>query len=209
MLLFIFLFLRFMKKLSLIFLYNGCYFATMDNEFWEGMAIFIRQDPEKSRENVMKAAQIHLVVAALIMTVTFTAGFTLPGGFDSDSVSLDKGMAILLRSRAFGAFVVTNAIAFTCSAAAVFTYFAMGASITHVPGSVEGLMVTELIVILRLYKIASYLQFVAMSAVVIAFVTGTYATLAHSVGLAGTVCVIGCSSFLMYVLVIVIWLQLV
>ncbi|KAM3236598.1 hypothetical protein P3L10_016635 [Capsicum annuum] len=30
-------------------------------------------------ENIMKAAQIHLVVAALLMTVTFTAGFTLPG----------------------------------------------------------------------------------------------------------------------------------
>ncbi|XP_049403695.1 protein ACCELERATED CELL DEATH 6-like [Solanum stenotomum] len=172
------------------------------------MAMFIRQDPEKSRENTMKAAQIHLVVAALIMTVTFTAGFTLPGGFDSDRVSPDKGMAILLKSTSFGVFVVTNAIAFTCSAAAVFTHFAMGASITYVPGSVAGLMVTELEVILRLYKIATYLQFVAMSAVVIAFVTGMYATLAHSVGLAAIVCVIGCISFALYVLVIVVWLQL-
>ncbi|KAH0670428.1 hypothetical protein KY289_024921 [Solanum tuberosum] len=132
------------------------------------MAMFIRQDPEKSRENTMKAAQIHLVVAALIMTVTFTAGFTLPGGFDSDRVSPDKGMAILLKSTSFGVFVVTNAIAFTSSAAAVFTHFAMGASITYIPGSDAGLM------------------FVAMSAVVIAFVTGMYATLAHSVGLAAT-----------------------
>lgn len=77
------------------------------------------------------------------MTVTFTAGFTLPGGFDNDSVSPDKGMVILLKSRAFGAFVVTNAIAFTCSAASVFTNFAMGASITYVPGSVAGLMVQQ------------------------------------------------------------------
>ncbi|KAH0673570.1 hypothetical protein KY284_024657 [Solanum tuberosum] len=171
-------------------------------------ATLSHSDPEKSRENTMKAAQIHLVVAALIMTVTFTAGFTLPGGFDSDRVSPDKGMAILLKSTSFGVFVVTNAIAFTSSAAAVFTHFAMGASITYVPGSVAGLMVTELEVILRLYKIATYLQFVAMYAVVIAFVTGMYATLAHSVGLAATVCVIGCISFVLYVLVIVVWLQL-
>ncbi|KAL3369641.1 hypothetical protein AABB24_010141, partial [Solanum stoloniferum] len=135
--------------------------------FCEGMAMFIRQDPEKSRENSMKAAQIHLVVSALIMTVTFTAGFTLPGGFDSDRVSPDKGMAILLKSTSFGVFVVTNAIAFTSSAAAVFTHFAMGASITYVTGTVAGLMVTELEVIPRLYKIATYLPFVAMPAVVV------------------------------------------
>ena len=34
-----------------------------------------------------------------------------------------------------------------------------------------------------------------MSAVVIAFITGLYATLSHSVGLADTVCAIGCSLF--------------
>ncbi|PHT49219.1 hypothetical protein CQW23_13427 [Capsicum baccatum] len=37
----------------------------------------------------------------------------------------------------------------------------------------------------------------AISVVVIAFVTGMYATLAHSVGLAVTVCAIGCISFIM------------
>ncbi|WMV31676.1 hypothetical protein MTR67_025061 [Solanum verrucosum] len=104
------------------------------------------------RESIMQAAQIHLVVATLIMTVTFTAGFTLPG------------------------------------AVAVFTYFAMAAS---------AISVTELPVVMRLYKFATFLQLVAMSAVVIAFVTGMYATLAHSVGLAVTVCIIGCISFVM------------
>ncbi|MCD7459338.1 hypothetical protein HAX54_040665 [Datura stramonium] len=143
-------------------------------------------------ENIMKATQIHLVVATLIMTVTFTAGFTLPGGFDSDPNSPNKGMAILLRRTAFCAFVVTDAIAFTSSAIAVFTYFAMGASV---------ISATELTVVDRLYKIATLLQLVAMSAVVIAFITGMYATLAHSVGLAVSICIIGCISFIMYVCV--------
>ncbi|CAN4105769.1 unnamed protein product [Withania somnifera] len=167
------------------------------------MAIYIaRHDPKKSRKNITTAFQIHLVVAALIMTVTFTAGFAVPGGFDSDTDSPNKGMAILLRRRAFRAFIVTNAIAFTCSAAAVFTYFIMGATVTYEAGSLDELLVT-----LRLYKVATSCSFVAMSSVVVAFVTGMYATLAHSVGLASTVCVIGCISFLLYMLVILVWLE--
>ncbi|KAM3319344.1 hypothetical protein P3S67_006544 [Capsicum chacoense] len=38
-------------------------------------------------ESIMKAAQIHIIVATLIMTVTFAAGITLPGGFESSSDS--------------------------------------------------------------------------------------------------------------------------
>ncbi|CAN4096183.1 unnamed protein product [Withania somnifera] len=138
---------------------------------------------ERARENIMQAAQIHLVVATLIMTVTFTAGFTLPGGFESDTDSPNKGMVILLGRTAFRA---------SCISGAVFTYFTMGASV---------ISLTELTVVMRLYKMATCFQLVAMSAAVIAFMTGMYATLAHSVGLAATVCVIGCISFMIYLLV--------
>ncbi|KAM3268573.1 hypothetical protein P3S67_031514 [Capsicum chacoense] len=44
---------------------------------------------ERMVENITKAAEIHLVVSALLMTVTFTAGF------ESDTNSPNKGMAIL------------------------------------------------------------------------------------------------------------------
>ncbi|KAM3345254.1 hypothetical protein P3S68_024963 [Capsicum galapagoense] len=50
-----------------------------------------------------------------------------------------------------------------------------------------------------LSKVGARSQLVVMSAVVIAFVIGMYATLAHSVGLSVTVCSIGCISFIMYV----------
>ncbi|PHT49042.1 hypothetical protein CQW23_13250 [Capsicum baccatum] len=76
-------------------------------------------------ESIMKVAQIHIVVATLIMTVTFAAGITLPGGFESDSDSPNQGMAILIRKTAFRAFVVSDTIAFTCSAVAIFIYFFM------------------------------------------------------------------------------------
>ncbi|KAM3268562.1 hypothetical protein P3S67_031503 [Capsicum chacoense] len=145
---------------------------------------------ERMVENIMKAAQIHLVVAALLMTVTFTAGFTLPGGFESDTNSPNKGMAIPLRRAAFRAFVISDVIAFTCSTAAVFAYFLMATK------SISSAR-TELKAIIRLYNMAIRLQLLAMTAVIVAFSTGLYVTLAHSVGLAVTVCVISAISFYM------------
>ncbi|PHT48782.1 hypothetical protein CQW23_12990 [Capsicum baccatum] len=51
-------------------------------------------------------------------------------------------------------------------------------------------------------KVGARSQLMTLPAVVIAFVTGMYATLAHSVGLAVTVCAIGCISFIMHVWVV-------
>ncbi|KAM3268304.1 hypothetical protein P3S67_031245 [Capsicum chacoense] len=75
-------------------------------------------------EIIMKSSQFHIVVATLIMTITFAAGITLPGGFESDPGSPNKGMEILIR-KTFLALVVSNAIAFTFSAVAIFIYFIM------------------------------------------------------------------------------------
>ncbi|KAM3345498.1 hypothetical protein P3S68_025207 [Capsicum galapagoense] len=156
------------------------------------------QKPEDETESkgmlkdIMEATQIHLVVATLLVTVTFAAGFTLPGGFESDLNSSNKGMVILIRETVFRAFVVSDSIAFTCSAGAVFNYFYI---------AISAATAKRLKLITVRFKIAILLQRLAMSAVVIAFVTGMYATLAHSVGLAVTVCVIenhektqGCAS---------------
>ncbi|XP_059307790.1 uncharacterized protein LOC132059249 [Lycium ferocissimum] len=77
-------------------------------------------------DNYMKVAQIHLVVATLVAAATFTAGLTLPGGFDNNP-GPNQGMALLIRKTAFKAFIVTNAISFVCSSGAVFSYIAMSA----------------------------------------------------------------------------------
>ncbi|WMV39567.1 hypothetical protein MTR67_032957 [Solanum verrucosum] len=74
-------------------------------------------------EKIMKSTQMHVVVATLIMTVTFAAGFTLPGGLDSDD-----GMVILVKNAAFAAFVISDILAFTCSACAIIIYFFMADS---------------------------------------------------------------------------------
>ncbi|KAF8393841.1 hypothetical protein HHK36_020039 [Tetracentron sinense] len=68
-----------------------------------------------SRRKEIKSTQ--MVVATLIATVTFAAAYQTPGGYRSD------GQATLAREAAFQAFVITDAIAFTCSMTCVFFNF--------------------------------------------------------------------------------------
>ncbi|PHU18417.1 hypothetical protein BC332_14112 [Capsicum chinense] len=143
-------------------------------------------------KGILSAAQMQLVVVTLLVTVTFAAGFTLSGGFERDDNSPNKGMAILIRKSAFHAFVIMDAIAFACSTGAIFSYFYMATNSRLI-------YYQDLGYLWSLGKVGAKSQLVAMSAVVIAFVTGTYATLAHSLGLAVTFCAIGCISFIMYV----------
>ncbi|XP_059307787.1 protein ACCELERATED CELL DEATH 6-like [Lycium ferocissimum] len=121
-------------------------------------------------DNYMKVAQTHLVVATLIAAVTFTAGLTLPGGFDNN-LGPNQGMALLIRKVVFKAFVVTNAISFVCSSGAVFSYIAMAAI---------DAFAKNLAAITLLYRLSTFWLFIALAAVMLAFVAGTYATLAHS-----------------------------
>ncbi|XP_049388109.1 protein ACCELERATED CELL DEATH 6-like [Solanum stenotomum] len=151
-------------------------------------------------EKFIRSTQLHVVVATLIMTVTFAAGFTLPGGLDSND-GPNRGMAILLKRAAFRAFVISDVLAFSCSATAIFIYFFMADMDTdyHEQPKWDWFKIFR-----RSYNIASYLQLLAICAVVVAFVTGMYATLENSLALAVTVCVIGCVSLLMY-FPIIIW----
>ncbi|KAJ6421935.1 hypothetical protein OIU84_026966, partial [Salix udensis] len=72
----------------------------------------------KIQEALNKARESHLVVAALIATVTFAAAFTLPGGYKSD-----KGTAILAKKAAFIVFLISDAISMVLSISAVFIHF--------------------------------------------------------------------------------------
>ncbi|KAL6342646.1 hypothetical protein AAG906_012512 [Vitis piasezkii] len=86
----------------------------------------INKDSGSSKAN-MRLGETHLIVAALVATVTFAAGFTLPGGYN------DNGMAILTKRAAFKAFIVTDTIAVILSVSAVYglflTLLSMGAMV--------------------------------------------------------------------------------
>lgn len=143
-------------------------------------------------ERVRKTADTHMIVAALVTTVTFAAGFTLPGGYDGNE-GPNEGLAILVRKHAFMAFMVTDTIGLLCSIASLLMYF-LAADLDEIE---------ELITI---YTHAAQLNIIAIGAMMLTFVTGTYVVLAHSLGLAITVCLIGCSFFIfMFVLLKQVW----
>ncbi|KAK4856517.1 hypothetical protein QYF36_018403 [Acer negundo] len=137
-----------------------------------------------------KTKDSHLIVAALIATVTFTAAFTLPGG-----VIQDEGTAILSKKSAFQDIVITDAIAMVLSLSTVFTHFLM---------SLKTIISTEQSLFLMLYGGSSTV--IAMGAMVIAFVTGTYAVLTTSLWLAIFTTFIGLTFFLlMYLIFRKVW----
>nr|XP_010324420.1 ankyrin repeat-containing protein At5g02620-like [Solanum lycopersicum]XP_010324421.1 ankyrin repeat-containing protein At5g02620-like [Solanum lycopersicum] len=151
-------------------------------------------------EKILKSTEIQVVVATLIMTVAFAAGFTLPGGLENDN-GPNKGMSILSKKTAFRVFVISDVLAFTCAAAAIYTYSFM-ADCDVVAGEIN----MPLLNVLRMnYDTANNLQRIAMTAVVVAFVTGMYATLENSLALAVSVCVIGCFSFYFFGLINSSW----
>lgn len=140
---------------------------------------------EGAVEKLKKLADTNLIVATLIATMSFAAGFTLPGGYDGND-GPNQGNAVLSRRAAFKAFVIADAIAMMCSSCAVFIYF-MVAGMKHRH------------TLVRHQSFANNLVLYAEVAMMIAFITGVYVALvANSSGLAVTVCVIGCFFFLIY-----------
>ncbi|GAY63533.1 hypothetical protein CUMW_226360 [Citrus unshiu] len=140
-------------------------------------------------ENVIgmtEASESHLVVAALIATVTFAAAFTLPGGYKTDNEDgRNRGTAILTKNAAFQAFVVSDAIAMVLSLSAVFVHFILSLKLFRK--------------FICLFVFALLLTLVAMIAMVVAFITGTYAVLSPSLGLAIVTCFIGLTFFLLVI----------
>ncbi|THG05981.1 hypothetical protein TEA_000239 [Camellia sinensis var. sinensis] len=131
-----------------------------------------------TRIDLKQAGATQLIVATLVATVAFIAGFTMPGGYNGND-GPNQGMAILTREAAFKAFKVTNTIAMSLSTSAVLIHL-------------NGAMTNNLDKLERKVCRAANLISYAAVAMVLAFVTGTYAVLAHSSGLAISVCVIGC-----------------
>ncbi|OMO96256.1 hypothetical protein COLO4_15396 [Corchorus olitorius] len=133
-----------------------------------------------SYQQLQGIASINLLVTTLIATVSFAAGFTVPGGYRSDGP--DAGMAILSRKSAFRVFVITNALAFCFSCASMFLHYFKS-------------FVEKLDALAFYTYMTTLLTSYAITALVMAFISGTYVTLGDTPGLAKAVLSIGCSFF--------------
>ncbi|KAF7141947.1 hypothetical protein RHSIM_Rhsim06G0145700 [Rhododendron simsii] len=60
-------------------------------------------------ENYKDRINTLLLVATLVATVTYTAGFTMPGGYNNSDPN--QGMATMLNKSKFQIFVISNTIA--------------------------------------------------------------------------------------------------
>lgn len=145
------------------------------------------------KEDIRKAADSHLVVAALITTVTFAAGIIMPGCFvGGGEKSQPAGSAILRTSAAFKAFVITDVLAMVLSTSAIFIHMFL-AFVS--PRSYH------IVARVSFHRLAFLILLSSMIPMVLAFITGTYAVLSHSLDVAIPACIIGLFFFPMVILI--------
>ncbi|KAH9619115.1 hypothetical protein KSS87_012503 [Heliosperma pusillum] len=124
---------------------------------------------EERASHLRKAGETRLVVAALIVTVSFAAGFTVPGGLNQtpgDSI----GKAVLTKTSNFVQFMIWDTIAFTLSSLAVMCYFTIAAE-------------KDAATVIRLSMTAEFLSSISLSALMVAFQTGVSAVVSLSLNI--------------------------
>ncbi|EHA8591568.1 ankyrin repeat-containing protein [Cocos nucifera] len=125
---------------------------------------------KRQNEELMKELDVpknFVIATVLIATVTFAAGFTLPGGYIADDHP-GRGTAVLSKEYAFKVFLVSDAFAFIFSILATFWFVDAGSStIDRYTRS-------------RALFFALWCLWLAFSGMFTAFAMGIYATLAHN-----------------------------
>jgi hypothetical protein len=145
------------------------------------------EERNKEKEDAMsKARESHLVVAALIATVTFAAAFTIPGGYKSN-----QGTAILAKKTAFIVFIILDAISMMLSICAIFMHFYMA--------YFQGLEMIDKVTTMKLLRYAMLFIAIGMDTMILAFIMGICAVLDPYSGLAISVQVIGVGCALFFV----------
>ncbi|XP_059630079.1 protein ACCELERATED CELL DEATH 6-like [Cornus florida] len=123
-----------------------------------------------------------LLMATLIATVTFAAGFTMPGGYNSSDDHPNKGMATLVKKRMFQIFVLSNTVAMYSSIiVAILLIWAM---------------LNDLRLSLCSIKLAIPLLGISLSMVSLAFMVAISLVVSNVTWLANVVLIIGSISLL-------------
>ncbi|XP_063947395.1 protein ACCELERATED CELL DEATH 6-like [Daucus carota subsp. sativus] len=96
-----------------------------DEKFKEAKKELIARRREKMKEEVQgyrSRTNTQIIVTALITTVTFTVGFTMPGGYHQ-SGEPEQGLILLSKRKAFKTFMISDALALALSLTSLFIYF--------------------------------------------------------------------------------------
>ncbi|KAL1826605.1 hypothetical protein ACET3Z_005017 [Daucus carota] len=140
-------------------------------------------------ERYKNRTNTQILVTALITTVTFTVGFTMPGGLHQSGKVSDEGLAVLSRKRAFNVFMLSDALALLMSTSSLFFYFLE--SMNEDPHQVSLLNASSTV-----------LNILSIIGMMLTFIAGTYVVLSDTPVLALAVCIIGSLFFFL----ILIWI---
>ncbi|KAF8391804.1 hypothetical protein HHK36_022038 [Tetracentron sinense] len=155
----------------------GRYPDTVDLVDKRGQNVSFLHRKEDNKDNTIKEINSNqTTVAALIATVSFAAAFQVPGGYNSND-----GTATLAKKAAFQVFVVTDAIALSCSMTAVFLNFMFTlATLTrdHNPRDHNNDSKIDPSLTIMFFTILILIAVIAMFA---AFVAGLYAGKRHTI----------------------------
>lgn len=149
--------------------------AEHDSIFRENSVSFPSLEPP-NKDQYNERVNTLLLVATLVATMTFAAGFTMPGGFNS-SGSQGEGMVTLVMKRRLHVFLICNTIA-------------MYSSITAVVILIWA-QLGDLSLILAAFKLALPLLGVALTMMSLAFMTGVYLVVGNLSWLANVVLIMG------------------
>lgn len=114
------------------------------------------------------------LVAALLATITFTAGFTLPGGLDDKT-----GEAALAKKAAFIVFIISDTVAMCCS---MLTLMFLVWSMVYDPNKS-----------LVLINYSMWLLLISIYSTLFAFMTGVYVVISRKVLWAAILIIVMCA----------------
>lgn len=163
-----------------------------DAEFKMHIKAMMKTEIEEMKEELRRYRErttTQIIVTALITTVTFTVGFTMPGGYHQ-SGEPEEGLVLLSKKKAFNIFMVSDALALALSITSLFIYFV--SSMYDNPDQVA-----------KFDAASTGLNIVSVMAMMLTFIAGIYVVLSHSPGLALTACII-CSTFFLSIIVLLI-----
>lgn len=144
-----------------------------------------KKNEQEYLETYKNRTNTQIIVTALITTVTFTVGFTMPGGLHQ-SEEVDEGLVLLSRKAAFKAFMLSDACGLLFSTCSLLFYFLMSIS-------------KEIKEVRKLSAASSGLNIVSIMFMMATFITGTYVVLSNSPALAISVCGISSLFFLLII----------